>query len=236
MTDMETLAGAPGVDLADVAHLVVPGRGRDADGMSLSAESLARVTFAGRVYDELDLAMREGLIVCSGYKTPGDTNGEPWTLDGDAGGKTFVGKPESDSMRDVLLRQGLVPPAAIRVERHSIDTVTNFVRIEADGLFGDGRPVGIVAQESHLRRILDIVAGRTLRRPFIGIVVPETGRKDVDGRMAAIASRAVLLGIRPDTPNAVEITERRAQRAWAVANGIKRLLPGTSAVYHTDVA
>ena len=114
-------------------------------------------------------------------------------------------------MRLALLALG-VPDTTIKVERRSIDTVTNFVRVEVEGHFGDDRPVAIVAQATHLHRILTVIAPRLLRRDFIGIVVPEPGEPDVDGLLPEIVSRVVLRGMRADSENLLAVTTRRVAR------------------------
>jgi hypothetical protein len=57
-------------------------------------------------------------------------------------------------------------------ERYSIDSATNFLRSELEGWFSDARPVAIVAQRSHLQRMLRLIVPRSLRRPYLGVVVP----------------------------------------------------------------
>lgn len=216
MTRFDVRPGTPGLTLADVSHVIVPGRGRDATGTGLSTTSRARVDHAGSLYLEAGLT---GRVVCSGYRTPGDLNGGEWLPDGQAS-EAFVGVPEADSMRRALLELG-VPDDVIAVERHSVDTVTNFVRAEAEGHFGDDRPVAVVAQEAHLRRIMRIVAPRVLRRAYLGVVAPEPRVPDSDGTLPALVSRLVLWGLRADTENLLAVTERRVNSAWRAARYLR---------------
>ncbi|GAA4599504.1 hypothetical protein BJY16_003100 [Actinoplanes octamycinicus] len=165
--NFEILPGTPGLTLAEVAHVLVPGRGRTATGDGLTPEGAARVAVAADLFRSLPVA---GRIVCAGYKSPLDSKGRPWTTP-EAPGEVFQGVPEADLMREVLLASGL-DPFSVRPERHSIDTVANLLRSESEGHFGDPRPVAIVSQRSHLRRILSVIAPYTLRRPYLGVVVP----------------------------------------------------------------
>lgn len=222
MTEFDVLAGTRGLRLADVAHVLVPGRGRDGTGRGLSAAGMTRVKHAAALYLETRPA---GRVVCSGYRTPGDLNGGTWSPPGSAEG--FIGIPEADAMRAVLVEEG-VPERAIEVERHSMDTVTNLVRVEAGGHFGDDRPVAIVAQEAHLTRILRVVAPRVLQRDFLGVVVPDPTGQDEDGQMPRLVSRMVLFGVNGNTENLVALTERRVTRIWKAARRLG------AARYHTD--
>lgn len=208
------IEGTPGLTLDDVAHLMIPGRGRDYSGTGLTAASWARVIHAHELYTEIDLNTREGRIVCSGYKSPSDESGEPWTC-ADASGAVFCGVPEADSMRTALIERG-VPEAAIRAERRSIDTVTNFVMSEAGKYFGDARPVAIVAQQQHLHRILDIVARRTLRREYLGVLVPENPTPDSESCLARLVSRYVLRGMTADNPRLEDVTVARVNCVWRI--------------------
>jgi hypothetical protein len=135
-----------------------------------------------------------------------------------------MGIPEADAMRHGLLALGVLP-AEIRVERHSIDTVTNFVRSEWEDHFGDTRPVAIVAQRSHLGRMLRIIAPRTLRRDYLGIVVPEDGQPDYESMLPRLMSRGILFRVNPNADDIVERTDRRASHAWQVASRLGWLLP-----------
>jgi hypothetical protein len=219
--------GSPGVTLGEVAHLMIPGRYRSIDGMGLSALTAVRVDTAAQSYADNDLASAKGVIVGSGYKNPGDHVGEPWR---DELGEEFEGIPEAYSMRFRLLGAWGLSVAQVKVDPHSVDTVTNFTNTQ--DLYPDERPVGIVAQEQHLDRILDVIAPRTMRRPYIGLVVPElAGQPDKDGLPARLVSRWVARGITPETPNASAIAQARVQRIWDGINGVKSLKsqPGNTA-------
>ena len=117
-------------------------------------------------------------------------------------------------MRAELLRLG-VPEAYIHAERHSIDTTTNFLRSEREGWFGDARPVAIVAQRAHLNRMLRVIAPRTLRRLYIGVVVPETDECK-ESPVASLVSASILTCL-PEGLQAIDVAERRAGRLWRLA-------------------
>jgi hypothetical protein len=210
----EVVAGTPGVSLGDVKQVLVPGRGRDEDGFGLTPDGAARVHMAAALRSG---PLQDGRIVCSGYRSPVDDKGKPWSSP-DAPGEVFRGRPEADAMRAELLQLG-IPDACIRVERHSVDTVTNLLRSEHEGHFDDGGPVVIVAQRGHLLRILRIVAPRTLRRPYLGVVVPE--REPMPESPAAdMVSRLVSARLPPDPRRAVGIATRRAERIWRLAHAL----------------
>jgi hypothetical protein len=218
MTDYEVLGRSHDLLIEDVAHVLLPGRGRDPSGYDLSEQSRERTIFTAGFYTEQRLADIGGIIVASGYKTPSDSNGDLWSPE-DSPDEHFLGRPEADSMRLLLIQHG-VGHAAIHVERHSIDSVTNFVNSENQGHFPDNRPTAIIAQREHLNRMVKLIAPKTLRREFLGIVVPEDGEPDHDSFFAALESRAVLLGIQPTTPDIVEKTYRRANHIWDGVNWI----------------
>jgi uncharacterized SAM-binding protein YcdF (DUF218 family) len=206
------MAGRGGVGLSDLAHVLVPGRGRDASGTGLTADARARVATARVLYDQV-VRPNEGRIICSGYKSPADRKGENWSP-ADAPGESFRGMPEADIMRAELIRLG-VPEVDVYAERHSIDTTTNFLRSEREGWFGDARPVAIVAQRSHLQRMIRVVAPRTLRRLYVGIVVPEA-HDSTESRFASLVSAFILSGL-PEGQQAIDVAERRAEKFWRLA-------------------
>jgi len=209
---LETISGSGVVSLSDLAHVILPGRGRDKAGTGLTCQARDRVALARSLYD-LVVKPSNGRIICSGYKSPIDTNGQSWSPP-DAPAETFVGIPEADLMRTELIELG-VPEDSVRAERHSIDTVTNFLRTEREGWFGDHRPVGIVAQRSHLQRMLRVIAPRTLSRGYLGIVVPEA-EESQESRLASLVSACILAGL-PDDQRAIKIAERRAEGCWRLA-------------------
>ena len=217
----QTIDGTSGLKIEDVAHVLVPGRGRNEYGDGLSCQSFERVNFAASFFIEQELEIYGGVIVPSGYKTPPDRTGEPWTAP-DEDQKTYVGLPEAESMKRILLSRK-IGETAVRVERDSFDTATNFVYAENGGYFPDDRPVAIVAQERHLERMLKIIAPKTLRREYIGIVVPEGEVKDGDrlaAKIQAILAMAesyyVLRGINPDSTDIIDETTKRANKAWSM--------------------
>ncbi|BBH66781.1 hypothetical protein ACTI_34660 [Actinoplanes sp. OR16] len=202
---MEILAGTPGLAFSQVVHVLVPGHGRNADATGLTPGGEARC----RVAAGLGLP---GRIVCAGYKSPVDRKGAAWTT-ADAPGEVFQGVPEADLMRSWLVSAG-VAPTSISVERHSIDTVTNLLRAEHGSHFGDDRPVAIVTQRGHLQRILSIVAPRTLRRPYLGVVVPGD---IVESPLAAPVSRLISARLPSNPQAAITTAERRSTLLWRTA-------------------
>lgn len=97
MKSFEVREGTAGLTLGDIEHVLIPGRGRDATGSSLSQASRMRVLHAFALYVEQRIGDRGGRIVCSGYKTPGDLHGDRWSP-ADSSDEVFVGVPEADSM------------------------------------------------------------------------------------------------------------------------------------------
>lgn len=210
---IETIAGSGGVSLADLAHVLVPGRGRDRAGTGLTAGARDRVGVARALYD-LVVRPSGGRVICSGYKSPADGKGDAWSP-ADTPGEVFRGIPEADIMRDELVRLG-VPAADVYAERHSVDTVTNFLRSEREGWFGDGRPVAIVAQRAHLERMLRVIAPRTLRRPYLGVVVGEE-QESAESPLASLVSACVLARLPASDAEAIAAAHRRAERCWRAA-------------------
>lgn len=210
---VETIEGPCTVRLGDLAHVLVPGRGRDDSGTGLSPDARDRVATARMLYD-LAVRPNRGRIICSGYKSPADAKGENWSP-ADTPGEVFRGIPEADIMRAELIRLG-VPGSDVYAERRSIDTVTNFLRSEREGWFGDTRPVAIVAQRSHLRRMLRVIAPRTLRRPYLGVVVPEA-EEGAESPLASLVSACILTGLPAADQRAIRVAQRRAERLWRAA-------------------
>ena len=208
-----TIAGTDGLGLDSVAHVLVPGRGRDGTGFGLNAGGLDRVTVAKALFDRV-VRRAHGLVVCSGYKSPVDSKGTPWHFD-DAPERTYRGVPEAELMRRELLRQG-VPAESIRAECESIDTVTNFLRAELEGHFGDDRPVAIVAQQHHLERMISVIAPRTLRRPYLGVIVSEKDPR-AESPLATLASRLIVTALPHEPGRAIERATVRAERIWRTA-------------------
>ena len=219
MTSFEVLDGSPGLTLAEVRHVIVPGRGRNETGDGLSQHSLERADYAATFFIDQQLEDSNGVIVPTGYKTPADKTGEPWTPLGQTL-ETYIGIPEAESMRLVLLRRG-IGKAAISVERDSFDTVTNFVYAENRGHFPDDQPVAIVAHEKHLERMIKIIAPKTLRRDYLGIIVPDVEPRDNDNIFAKVESSLVLVGIRPDSRRIIEKTTSRANKIWSIVNFLR---------------
>jgi len=228
MSSYEVLEGTPGLSVNDVAHVMILGRGRDSTGHELSQQTFNRVVVGAEFFFDQRLEEKDGVIVCSGYKTPLDTNGKKGWHPKDSN-ERFIGVPEADSMRKVLEERGIAD-STIRVERHSIDTVTNFTKTVAGNYFGesDSRPVALVAQEQHLERI-NKIARRTLRRDFLGLIVPELGDIDQDGLLAQFASQVILLGVGRNTSaeKAALRTERLAKIIWGLVGVAQAIKPST---------
>ncbi|SDT65148.1 DUF218 domain-containing protein [Actinoplanes derwentensis] len=202
------LPGTPGLTLADVTHVLIPGYGRDADATALTSGGVDRCRTALALHRSLN----RGLIVCSGYKSPADHTGAPQSIDG----CSYQGVPEADLMRAWLVETG-ADPASIRVERRSVDTVTNLLR--SDLWFGDERPVAIVSHRSHLRRILSVIAPRTLRRPYLGVVVPGGPPRE---NPALLPMSRLITAFLPGGAAAVPEATRRADRLWRAAGLLGR--------------
>src|SRR5262249_1136251 len=112
----ELISGIDDLALGDVAHLLVPGRGRDSSGVGLNREAFDRVAVARALYESV-VRPNDGRIVCSGYKSPVDMKGSVWSPP-DAPDETFLGMPEADIMRSRLIEMG-VDEKHVHVERHS---------------------------------------------------------------------------------------------------------------------
>ncbi|GIF11744.1 DUF218 domain-containing protein [Actinoplanes teichomyceticus] len=207
------LPGTRGLTLDQVAHVLVPGRGRDATGLGLTPAAAARVAVAASLYRRI--GARGGRIVCSGYKSPADGKGPPWTTP-EAVGEVFRGRPEADAMRSELVALG-IDPDRVRPERRSIDTVTNLIRSEHEGHFGDPRPVAIVSQRAHLHRILAVIAPRALRRPYLGVVVPEPVEVG-EHPLTAAFSLLIASALPRDPARAISTAHRRASHLWQTAH------------------
>ncbi|MEU4244810.1 ElyC/SanA/YdcF family protein [Actinoplanes sp. NPDC026619] len=216
--EFATAPGTKGLQLGDVAHLMVPGRGRDPSGFGLSAAALDRLAVARELYDQI-AGPASGRIVCAGYKSPNDDAGTPWRS-GEPPYRVFNGMPEGELMRRQLVSMG-VPAAAVDAECSSIETVTNFLHAENGGYFGDQRPVAIVAQADHLRRILSVIAPRTLRRPYLGVVVPQRLPRS-EPWAATLASLLIVVALPKDPSAAVDRATSRANLVWRIVKAAGR--------------
>jgi hypothetical protein len=227
--ELQIIDGSAGLTIEEAAHVIILGGGRDASGHGLSERSADRLRTGAGVYTELDML---GNFVMTGYKTPTDTHGGPWQPG--AGmpheNTVFTGTPEAYGQAELL--QAITPelqatyghgiPSSVqRIEPHSIDSITNFTNTEAEGLFGEGdeRPVAIVSQASHLERVMQHAAPKTLRRDYIGIAAPDEGEPFTDTPLAALASRAILLGVsrRISAEKAQARSNRNARVVWGLA-------------------
>lgn len=202
-------------DKIEYKYILVPGRGRGPDGDSLSSMAAARAVEAARIFKQTSVAEKGGYIITSGYKSPADKSGEPDTFL-----RGYVGTPEADLLKDVIVAAG-VPGQYVRVERDSIDTVTNFAFVEMKSFFQDDGAVAIVAQRAHLTRMLSIIAPRTLRRKYVGIVVEEQSKEDMDPLWTKLFSRLVLWGVRPDKPYSADRLFKRSTVLWKIVNFVR---------------
>jgi hypothetical protein len=209
----ETVPGTSGLRLDDVAHVLVPGRGRDDSGFGLNAGAHDRVLVASQLFEAV-VRPAGGRIVCSGYKSPIDRKGTPWRFEGRPT-EVFSGIPEAELMRRELIRLG-TPEGIVSAECRSIDTVTNFLRADREGHFGDDRPVAIVAQADHLHRMLAVIAPRTLRRAYLGVVVPQQPPQP-ESRLATVASMLIAARLPADPDAAIGTATARAKFVWRVA-------------------
>ena len=132
-------------------------------------------------------------------------------------------EPEAEAIlaERELVRMG-IPAERIHPERHSIDSATNLANVEAEGLLPADDPVAIVAHRRHLDRILTLIASKTLRRDYLGVVVPrpDSWPEEPESFAARVATRAILFGVSKNTPDAATKITKRAQRAWSIANRI----------------
>lgn len=199
--EFEVLPGTPGLTLDSVAHVLIPGYGRADDATALTPGAVDRC----RTGLALHRSLGAGRIVCSGYKSPADHTGTPHVI----GGRSYQGVPEADLMRSWLIAAG-AGPLSVHAERDSIDTVTNLLR--SDRCFGDGRPVAIVSHRFHLRRILQVIAPRTLRRRYLGVVVP--GGPGREKPIIKALSRLTTVALPPSPDAAIAAATRRAGLLW----------------------
>lgn len=59
----DLVVGSLGLLPDEIAHVMIPGRGRSADGMDLSSKSNDRVQTAGDFYEAAELEQKNGVIV-----------------------------------------------------------------------------------------------------------------------------------------------------------------------------
>jgi hypothetical protein len=241
--------GTPGTILDDAVHVAILGRGRDIAGMGLSDESASRAVHGAEFWSAHNLSELGGSFISSGYKTPGDPHGSPWSPQPDAANaEWFTGIPEADNMDRLvgnlnpLLQHeygAQVDASRRRIERASVDTVTNLAQMEAQDLFGKGdtRPVVLVGQTQHLERTLQYIAPKVLRRDYVGLVVPEVpGRIDEDSLLAACVSRAVVFGVskkRHSAEQILSITDRRIRAIWSGILAVRTVTSRNEQPYHT---
>lgn len=204
----------------EIGHMIIPGRGRTDNGMSITGSGLDRVITAAEFYHEYQWLYRPSqLVIPTGYKSPADLSAYPVTAR-ELGFET-LGIPEAVLMARALLRHR-VRSNQIKMEVYSIDTVTNLAYARNFIPLKDKRPIGIVSQSAHLERILNHVAPRIIKQPVVGIVVPERDpdNPEKDSLLASLFSKWVVRGLDPETPNLSEITTARAEQGWRIAQGI----------------
>ncbi|GAA1626580.1 ElyC/SanA/YdcF family protein [Actinoplanes couchii] len=202
--EFEVLPGTPGLTLASVAHVLIPGYGRLADATALTLGGTDRC----RTGLALHRSLGRGVVVCSGYKSPSDHTGTPRVIDG----RSYQGVPEADLMRSWMVGAG-ADPGLVRAERDSVDTVTNLLR--SDTCFGDSRPIAIVSHRGHLRRILSVIAPRTLRRSYLGVVVP--GDPLHEKPIISVMSWLTTVGLPPSPDRAIAAATRRSELMWKLS-------------------
>lgn len=200
-----------------VAHILVPGRGRASSGRALTQAAKCRAREAARLFTSLELAKKSGVIVVCGYKSPADWYGlQNEYMEG------YVGIPEADLLANELMRLG-IPGSVIRVERNSIDTVTNLLFAEKPSFFPDERSVAIIAQEAHLRRIMKYIAPKILQRDYVGVIV--AAPKDRDSLLATFFSQIALFGTKKNGLHTPQKVYRRVLAMWGLANTLRRKKP-----------
>ena len=183
----ELIPGPTDVDLSQVGHVIIPGRGRSDDGEALSVHSEQRVRVAAQLAAALDL---HGVIVCAGDRTPSSTSG---------------GRAEAVLMQQRLAELGY--SGQVAVEDNSRTTLEALVNIElgtgaASGKYlPDQQPVAIVAQREHLVSTMRLAA-HVLGRPLIGIVVPDEDYPDHYSFVATTMNDIAVLGLRPASSEA----------------------------------
>ena len=226
--------GPSGIGLSDAAHIMVLGSGRSADGIGLSEASRERTSHGAEYFAFADMV---GNFVCNGYKTPADKTMQPWIEQ--QTGERLKGRPEADGMNEWLdlaepelhIKYGrAVPTDRRRIERHSTDSVTNFTRTEAEKHFGDAdeRPVIITGHEDHLDRVFQRrgIARRTLRRDFVGLIVPGAPDAPTNANVASTVFSQIILG-RASTKRSpqknLENTIKNSERAWSALLFIRSL-------------
>lgn len=206
----------------EIRYILVPGRGRGSDGASLTIAAKIRALEAVHVFNKLNLEQKGGIIITCGYKSPADRAGK-----NDEFLQGYIGVPEADLLRDVIVAKG-IPSDCVRVERDSIDTVTNLAFVERSGFFHNEGTVAIIAQRAHLQRIIQCVAPRILKRPFVGIIAGEATIKDTDSFWAVAFSKLALVGINQDTMSSADKLYKRVNWLWRIVNIIRMNKPYNS--------
>ncbi len=195
------LVGEAPLTLPEVECVIVPARGRSDAGKRLSLLSLDRVDFTMELLHSGTLPAVMS-VLCSGGWSPGEVQ----NLRDLPRRYAPIDRVNTEAalMRQAFIDGGL-PAGILSMEDESIDSVTNLVFVEHLGYLPDGAPVAIVAQKEHLSRFIHIIAPRVLRRPFLGILVPERRSRDSDSLGARLATRWILRGFHPDSPHLVDL-------------------------------
>jgi hypothetical protein len=83
--------------------------------------------------------------------------------------------------------------------------------------------------------MINKIAPRTLKRDFMGIIVPESEGLDQDGLAARLATQVILLGVNryTSTEKAASRTKWKAELIWDLVLKASTLRP-SSAAYKTD--
>ncbi len=213
----------------EVIDLFIPGRGRAKKGTALAPNGFQRIKAAAEYYVEHNLAERGGKIIVSGYKTPADHDGDSWPAEK----PYFKGIPEAYLGAFCLLDMG-IPGESIIIEPFSFDTVTNFT-YSYWRFPREKRPIGIVAQNAHLDRMMRYIAPRTLDRPYVGLIAPEADPQhpDSDNIFSVAATRISLLGVTTETPCPDIVTQWRSSAIWRGVEGIQSIVDHGKNIIHS---
>lgn len=204
-------------------NVFIPGRGRSEDGMELTDSGTRRVETAAAFFHEYEPAGHDILVINSGYRSPGQKATALVAIP-ELDGEERLGVPEA-VLGDRRLAQLGVPKSHRTIEPNSIDSATNLAY--GRRLLHKG-PVVFVAQQNHLDRFLNSIAPRVLdpkRHPYFGLVVPEIDpdNPEPDSVFSDLFSRAVLMGINPNTPQLEKKVAFRARLGWTAVKPLLRI-------------
>lgn len=141
-----------------------------------------------------------------------------------------AGSREGDLMLREALAAGLHRYADLHAETRSRSTLENVVHVAAEGLLPPGsEPLGLVSHAWHLPRIRYLTAKVLGLRGADLVDVPAGGGSDRGERLAYLASRVCLFGVRD--PGALVRRERRMV-AWLrrAERALRRRAPAAAPV------